>query len=113
MYSGGNLKLYITLRKFYGLYYLFSDRLMIELYIQLTQLHPVSTRCHMPRIHDALLLPLIAPYSHEKRLNGTLYHSQRKPLKNAFKRVISLSSETTLLFLYLFIHSCLFLEYGS
>ena len=63
---------------------------MIELYTQLTQLHPVSTRYHIPRIQDALLLPLIAPYIHEKRLNGSLYHNQRKPLKNALKRVTSL-----------------------
>ena len=63
---------------------------MIELYIQLTQLHPVSTRYHIPRKHYSLLSTLTVPYSHEKRLNGSLYHNQRKPLKNAFKRVISL-----------------------
>lgn len=34
--------------------------------------------------------PLIVPYSHEKRLYGSLYHNQHKPFKIAFKRVTSL-----------------------
>ena len=38
----------------------------------------------------AFLTTLTAPYIHEKRLNGSLYHNQRKPLKNALKRVTSL-----------------------
>ena len=57
---------------------------------QLTQLHPVSTRYHIPRIHDTILTTLTAPYSHVIPLHGTLYHNKRKPLKNAFKRVTSL-----------------------
>ena len=57
---------------------------------QLTQLHPVSTRCHMTRIQYTILTTLIAPYSHEKRLNGSLYHNKRKPPRIAFKRVVSL-----------------------
>ena len=44
------------------------------------------------RLYIALLLPLIAPYSHEKRFHGSLYHNQRKPLKIAFKRATNLCS---------------------
>ena len=64
---------------------------------QLTQLNLVSTRYHIPRMQDALLLPLIAPYIHEKRLNGSLYHYCIKTSVWAFKRFINLSSENILL----------------
>ena len=101
------MKLYITPVKFYFPYYPKFNALAIQFVTTLPLYHfiiwkcitlplyidkayPVSTRCHMPRMQDALLLPLIAPYSHEKRLHGTLYHNQRKPLKNAFKHVTSL-----------------------
>ena len=102
MYSGGNLKLYITPVKFYVSYYpnyltifriFWKFRELCEFFkqfAQFTQLHPVFTRCHILRKHDSLLSTLIAPYSNEKRLNGSLYHNQRKPFKIALKRVVSL-----------------------
>ena len=68
---------------------------------QLTQLHPVSTRYHIPRMQDALLKPLISAYSHEKRLCGTLYHNHIKPLKIALKRVISIYSKIMLIYLFI------------
>ena len=102
MYSGGKFEIVYYPVKFYFPYYpnylaifriFWKFRELCEFFkqfAQFAQLHPVSTRFHIPRIQDALLKPLIAAYSHEKRLYGSLYHNQRKPLKIAFKRVTSL-----------------------
>ena len=38
----------------------------------------------------ALLTTITAPYRHEKRLHGSLYHNHIKPPRIAFKRVLSL-----------------------
>ena len=129
MYSGGNLKLYITLRKFYFPYYPNFNALAIQCVTAVPHYHCITLSYEsvlhyhftlikyvqlltlsIAGLFIAILTTLIAPCSHEKRLNDTLYHNHIKASIWALKRVINLSSETTLLFLYLFIHSYLFIE---
>ena len=60
------------------------------------------------RLYIALLLPLIAPYSYEKRLHGILYHNHIKTSAWAFKRVIILFPfyRTQKLFYIISVASC-------
>ena len=104
MYSGGNLKLYITPVKFYFPYYLNFNALAIQcvttlplyhftiwkcttLPLYTAKVYPVSSVC---RLSIALLSTLISPYSNEKRLYDILYHNHIKTSVWAFKRFISI-----------------------
>ena len=109
MYSGGNLRLYITPVKFYVSYYPNFNALAIQcvtavpyyhcttvLYESVLHYHFTLLKCiqllafSIDGLSIALLTALIASYSPENSLYYTLYHNRIKPPKIAFKRVTSL-----------------------
>ena len=82
--------------KFYFPYYPKFNALAIQCVTAVPRYHFTLLKCihflalDVDGLSIAILLPLTTPYIHEKRLHGSLYHNQRKSLKNAFKRVTSL-----------------------
>ena len=87
--------MHITPVKFYVSYYPNFNALAIQCVTALPHYHFTLLKCihllalDVDGLSIPILTPILAPYSHEKRLHGSLYHNHIKPPKIAFKYIIN------------------------